>query len=467
VDKFPLGWDYYSLLSQSFQKGQTSLLVEPSPELMKLENPYDHAQLNTVQYIWDAVYFKGKYYLYWGPVPAALGLIISFVTSSPVPDSELVFIFVAGIAFFSILLLRDICRDWQFPSWVLAGGVLASAVNIPLIWLLNRPAVYEAAISGGQFFMMAGFFALYRAFRASFPHKVYLLLASIAFGLAWTSRLNLFPSVVFLACVLLLRIYITYQNKLKASILSFVVVVFPLVLVGGLMAWYNYVRFGSVFEFGHKYQLTAAADYKEIYSFKYIIPNAYTYIFRIPLLDSSFPFITIPALNLKNAFPAFIRIPEHYPHPAPVAGLLIIFPVVGLAVLLAIRWLWLFINGDLVYAGDKSFTEHSLLNWFSFSVFGCGAIQMTLLLIFQYSSVRYMVDFTPAFVLLAVIFMGFYARSVERKPSYLKLISWLWIIASLLTVLAGFFINFTAEENIFITKNPQLYAQFVEWFRFH
>jgi hypothetical protein len=265
----------------------------------------------------------------------------------------------------------------------------------------------------------------------------------------------------------LLRIYIANQNKLKASISSLVVVIFPLVLIGGLMAWYNYVRFGSVFEFGHRYALTLSSNYSEAYSLKYSIPNFYTYIIRPPLLDTSFPFITIPAPSAKNVFPSFIHIPEHYPHPAPVAGMLIVFPMVGLTALLAIRWFWLFINGDLVYIANKYVSDHNPLAWLGFSVLGYCVIQTIFLLIFQYSSIRYMVDFTSAFMLLAIIFMGFYARSVERNPSYLKLISWLWIIASLLTVLAGFFINFTAEENIFMTKNPQLYAQFAEWLRFH
>ena len=98
--------------------------------------------------------------------PAVLGVIVSSITSKPVTDTGLVFFFVIGIALFSVLLLRDIYKEYKLPAWVFWGGVFAATVNIPLIWMLTRPKFYEVSISGGQFFLMAGFFAMFRAFRS-------------------------------------------------------------------------------------------------------------------------------------------------------------------------------------------------------------------------------------------------------------------------------------------------------------
>ena len=465
IEKWPSGWDYYWMLSQAFQQGQTHLLIEPNPELMKLENPYDHSQRRYLEYLWDAAFYNGKYYLYWGPVPAVLGVIVSSITSKPVTDAGLVFSFVIGIALFSVLLLRDIYREYKYPAWVFWGGVLASAVNIPLIWLLTRPTIYEAAISGGQFFMMAGFFALFRAFRSSLPHKGYLTFSAMSIGLAGATRINLLPSVVFLAIAIFWHICAINQRKFRSSLPVFAAAFLPLALIACLFFWYNHNRFGAIFEFGHRYQLTThISDYKYINSVEYIIPNIYTYVFRPPSLSSEFPFITILWPQEKTVWPSYLHVPKQYPQPGPVAGMLFIVPLIGLTTLLIIRLFWLFINGDVSLSGNKENADDSQLSWFGFSMLGYSAIQMLLLLIFIYSSIRYLMDIFPSLIVLSTMFVGYYAQSVEKKSYLLKMVSYAWILASLLTVVSGFFINFTAEENIFLNQNPQLYYQLFEWF---
>jgi hypothetical protein len=55
-------------------------------------------------------------------------------------------------------------------------------------------------------------------------------------------------------------------------------------------------------------------------------------------------------------------------------------------------------------------------------------------------------------------------QSVEKNPYLIKLISFAWILFSLLTVVSGFFIGFTGDKNIFLNQNPQLYYQLYNWF---
>ncbi len=465
IDKWPSGWNYYWMLSQAFKHGQTHLLIKPNPELMKLENPYDHSQRKDIEYLWDATFYDGEYYLYWGPAPAALGVIVSSITSKPVTDAGLVFSFVIGTALFSVLLLRDIYREYQYPAWVFWGGMLASAVNIPLIWLLAHPTFYEVSISGGQFFLMAGFFALFRAFRSPLPHKGYLAFASIAFGLAGATRINLLPSVVFLAVVIFLRIYVVNQKKIIMSIPAFLTSFLPLALIACSLFWYNYDRFGSIFEFGHRYQLTVhIADYKDIASIKNIVPNLYTYVFSTPSISREFPFLTVPWAKGRT-LPSFIYVPVHYRYLEPVAGILFIVPLIGFATLLFMRLFWLLINGDVpLLQNNKENTNAGLFFWFGFSVLGYSVIQIFTLLIFIFSSIRYTLDICPALIVLSTMFVGYYAQSVEKKSYLLRMVSYVWILASLLTVILGFFIGFTGEGNNFLRHNPQLYYKLFEWF---
>ena len=454
------------MLTQSFQKGQTYLPVEPNPALLKLENPYDLQQRKGLDYLWDTTLYNGKYYLYWGPVPAVLGVLVHIITARPVTDAGLVFSFVLGTAFFSILLLRKLCQYLQFPSWIFWGGALASVINIPLIWLLTHPTYYEVSISGGQFFIVTGFFLLYFAFRSPSLHKGYLVLAVLAFGLAGGTRINLLPSVVFLTAMILWRIYIVHHRRFSASIPAFVATVIPLAIIAISLAWYNSIRFDSIFEFGHRYQLSGLSlteDYRDQVSLDYMVPNLYTYVFRLPALQGKFPFITIPWIR-ENMWPFFIRLPKNYYYPEPAAGILFVIPLLGCTALLLIRLFWLLINGDVSLVRKQKNMTSSTFLWFGLSALGYICVQMLVLLAFVSSSLRYLFDLSPALIVLSTMFAGYHVQSFEIKPYLARAISYLWILASGLTVITGFLIGFTGSQNNFLNKNPQLYHQLLGWF---
>ena len=163
-------------------------------------------------------------------------------------------------------------------------------------------------------------------------------------------------------------------------------------------------------------------------------------------------------------WPSFIHLPEHYYYTEPVAGILIIVPLIGLTALLLMRLFWLFINGELSLPENKGGAVNSLFSWFGFSMLGYVVIQTAILLIFINSAMRYLLDISPALIVLSTMFVGFYLQSVEKNPYLIKLISYAWILASLLTVVSGFFIGFTGDKNIFLNQNPQLYYQLYKWF---
>jgi len=466
MEKWPDGRNYYWLLTQAFQKGQTYLLVDPPSELLALKNPYDLQQRKGLDYLWDTTLYNGKYYLYWGPVPAALGVIINFITSRPVTDTGLVFSFVLGTALFSILLLKQICQDYQFPGWVFWGGALASAINIPLIWLLTHPTYYEVSISGGQFFMMAGFFLLYLALRSSSLPRGFLIFSAFAFGLAGGTRVNLLPSVIFLAFMILCWIYFFHQRKFSAATPVFLAVITPLAIIAFSLASYNYIRFGSIFEFGHRYQLSGVsltADDRDQVSVNYILPSLYTYVLRSPALSGKFPFITVPWIR-ESMWPFFIHLPENYYYPEPTAGILFVIPLVGLTAIVVVRFLWLLANGDASLRGNKAFPASSPFFWFGLCMLGYILIQAFLLFAFVSSSMRYLVDLSPALIVLSAMFFGYHVQSFEKKPYMVKMLASLWLLAAVLTVAFGFLIGLTGSQNNFLNENPQLYNQLLEWF---
>ena len=61
--------EYYAALAANLLHGRTTLPVRPRPELLRLEDPYD-PQENHLYRSQDASLYKGRYYLYFGVVPA-------------------------------------------------------------------------------------------------------------------------------------------------------------------------------------------------------------------------------------------------------------------------------------------------------------------------------------------------------------------------------------------------------------
>jgi hypothetical protein len=467
MDQWAKGKNYYGRLTQAFQHGQVYLLDEPNPALLQLENPYDHHQRKGLDYLWDTSLYEGKYYLYWGPVPAVMGWIWSTFTTRLTLDSGLVFLFVFGIALFLTLLLRRLHLDGWISRWGMWGGIAVAIFNVPSVWLLTRPTYYEVSIAGGQFFITAGFYLYYLAFRSPSPKKLWIFLSAWMFAFAGGTRINLLPFVVIMGAVMLFHAHVKNSGKVSDSIPAFAAISIPLILTAAGLAWYNYIRFDSALEFGHRYQLTGpslTADYGDTISTGYVLPNLYTYVFRLPELSREFSFLRVPWIR-QEMWPSFIHLPEHYYYTEPVAGILFIVPIVGLAACLLAVMMWRLLNGDISFT-KKPLREWSIVSWLALALFGYVAIQMLILLVFINSAMRYLVDVTPALLLLVVLFAGFYVRAFISKKYQMQFMLFAWILLTAATVIFGFLIGFTGDKNLFLNNNPALFYQLLERFSF-
>jgi hypothetical protein len=468
MEQWPSGKNYYNLLAQAFQNGQLHLLLEPSAELLALENPYDYHNRENVPHLWDASLYQGKYYLYWGPVPALIGALVSAVTSRPVTDAGLVLAFSAATVFFGILLLKKLWQDFHYPAWLFWGASAALAFNTPMLWLLTRPSVYEASIAGGQAFGAAGLYFGYCALRNVAPHKGYLILTGLSLGLAGGTRTNLLISAAVLAVLMAYHLLRFYGKQIRELMPALLALGIPLAVVFAALLGYNYARFGSIFEFGHRYQLTGPAlpaNYQEISSVEYVLPNAFTYILRAPALSSKFPFVSVPWIK-ERMWPSFIRLPENYYYSEPAAGILFLVPLVGLTVLFLLRFFWLLLDGE-IHFGRKA-GQHSTqmaLSWLSHSLLAYVLIQLAILLVFISSSLRYLFDITPALLLLSTVFLGANLAKIAPKTYQLRLSGFFWLFVSGLSALVGMLIALTGSTNHFANLNPQWYDRLLDWFR--
>lgn len=254
---YQLGSDrgYYGGLADAFLAGQLHLKTSPSPELLALPNPYD-AKQNDRYRLHDAVLYDGKYYLYWGPVPAVVRAAWQGLTGLPLTDTAVVLIFGLGGCLWFWLLAREL-RDRAFPDtpeWLVLLVYLCYALGGVSLYLQARPVVYHEAILVGSFFVLGGFYLWLRALVSSRSAAWQFALAGLLLGFAFGSRMTLIGYPLGAGVVLVWQ----WLRGPRRRAMAGRVLAFGLPSAGmlALLLLYNYARFGSIAEFGLKYQLT-------------------------------------------------------------------------------------------------------------------------------------------------------------------------------------------------------------------
>lgn len=468
-------WGYFDLQAEAFRAGELALLEEPPQALLDLPNPYDWRAREGIPHLWDATLYQGKYYLYWGPVPALVALGVKvFAPGVVVEDQFLLFGFFTGITVCLGLLLHWM-RARLFhgvPAWT--GGVLllAGMLSLPPLWLINRPTVYETAIAGGQFFLLAGLYAALRGAESLEERggRAWWLAAGFAWGAAVGCRFNYGLVVVFLFAVFagytLLR-----KGKLRVEpdrLGKLGVMLLPLTLWAGALLWYNAARFGSPLETGHRYQLTGMAlpaDYSRVFSLEYVIPNLYNIVLRPPVIErDGFPFVFTPFLQ-ENMWPTFLRLPETYYYSEPIAGYLFSAPLLLLLPAPVIGWLragWDWLGGARwpVGAGENG----RLRGLFFASAAGGALINTALLAVFISSSMRYLNDAYFLLFLLAAFGLWWGWEALRGRPGWKAALAAGFAGLALASLVIGLLGNFQNGDKLFEANNPELYGTIARFF---
>ena len=294
--------DYYNLLSAALLSGRTSLAVEPPAALVALADPYDPVQRAQAGVgMHDVTYYKGKYYLYFGVVPAiVLYAPFKALTGFYFPQHLGTVLFCAGGFFWSLCLLATLRRD-AFPKvtapWLWLAAVMLGSSNFCLVMLV-RNSVWEVPISSAYCWSMFGLWGAVRYLGAESGRgaAAWLALAGAGLGLAIGSR----PHFIFAAMVLSgLWAWRWYGRRRTGewegrAFAREVAAFLPLgLIVAGLLA-YNQARFGSPFEFGQRFQLSGNKQVdSQLLSFRFLPANFYYYFLAPAQLERYFPFAQV------------------------------------------------------------------------------------------------------------------------------------------------------------------------------
>ena len=305
--RFHSGW--YNVLSDALLKGKLYFLEEFNPQILKLKDPYEphlNAPLNRFN---DMSLYKGKYYMYFGVVPAILLFIpYRLITCHILPERAAIIFFMFGGLIWHVLILSYIKRKYfpELPNYFFLASILVLGLGNYSTTLLRRPMMYEVAISGGFYFLSGAIFFFIKSFEHNKINIFFLVLGSLFIGLGAGCRPEIILSGLLLL-LLIIKISLSNTNK-KSKIISFLCLLIPYVICSLLLGLYNYLRFENPFDPGHQWQTNDSNPRKTIFiSPIFTLVNAYIYLFQ-PIIFNLRP----PFIHMTRNIPQELCASNHY-----------------------------------------------------------------------------------------------------------------------------------------------------------
>lgn len=444
----------YADLARGFLKGKLYLPIKVSPNLLVSPDPYDASIGLGLQGPLDVSYFKGKYYLYWGPVPALILFLLHPIISWRLGDLQLLFCFLTGI-YILLCLLSDLIWDRYFsnlPKYLLWLSIFLIGLAGPATFMLDHyrgARIYEAAVTGGQFFMVAGFLAvvIYLS-RLTAPWR--LSFAGIFWALAIGTRLILAAPIGFM--VLMTVWWILKSNRRSfEKIKEMFALGVPLALGLVCLGWYNWVRFESVTESGFFYAMTSIPNFQkhsgELFNPIYILQNLYNYFIYPFSIRTQFPYIFAEYGKIKPVFSSY-PLPSIY-FSQKITGLVYITPFLIFAIIPLVTLFKNLLKKQAVELSSSA-DDRLSLNWIMLTLGGGGLITFILLMTYFWAAMRYLEDVLPFLVLFAVI--GFWQgyQFLSNKPLGRRWYSAFGIILAATSMLMSILVAFSVNDARFV-----------------
>jgi hypothetical protein len=422
---------YFGQLAEGFSQGHTWYPMTVPQWVLNLPNPYDPGTNGSFrgEGAHDLTLFNGRLYSYWGPVPALMLWLLAVITRVPphiFDDAHLVLLFVTGLLMVSTVFILKL-RDRFFPDqpiWAAILCIFVTGLAAPNLAMLARPAVYEVAIAGTEFFLILGLLLAFIGIDGE-PRLAWLAAAAVCWSLALGCGINMAPAI---AVVALLTLWYCRSDRISAA----VCLGLPLVATVASLLYYNHVRFGSFTEFGTRYQLAGIdqtrAPLYPLFRWHYVPFNVLRYLVSPPLLESHFPFIIgwLPGPGLRRQF----HLPEAYLMEENLIG-----------VVWSVPFLWYSIWAARVAPGTGRWLAGSL------ALSGLAGIFPALML--PASTERFLNHATCSFCLLAAL--GFFGALSGQRPRQTRIIG---CCLAAISITMGMLISIRVYNYHWETTNP-------------
>lgn len=290
----------YHKLAMALKKGHFYLDDVVPEELKKMENPYDITARRHVFttpdtiYLWDHAYYNEKYYVYFGIVPVLIAYLPASYIFGDFGFPNFLYIYIMGllVVLSSYFLLKEVCIRYfkKIPIllFILLWLFIVNASELP--YMMHRAEFYSVPIITALFFTILGLFLWLSSTREEKLNRTRMVLGSLCMALVAGSRPQ-FLVGSFLFFPIFYEVWKRKQILTKQSWKETVLFFLPYILVATFLMYYNYVRFGSVFDFGANYNLTTNDMTKRGFVLDRIPLGIHTYLFEPLHTTLAFPFM--------------------------------------------------------------------------------------------------------------------------------------------------------------------------------
>ncbi len=482
-----VGWsqwanfNQYGDLANSLLHGHTWLDLPVPPPLKAMQNPYDpylRQQLifqnggpQKVKIYWDHAFYHGKYYCYFGVIPAIVFFMpFEIMTGKEMESCWAILMAVLIAAIFATLLLVRMSKIW-FPNVSFGAVLLASwmlGMGGGILYHVFTASFYSVPESCSYMFSMIGLWCWFESIRQRKDGRRRRVSAWwIFFGsLFMACNLGCRPQYIFL-CLLGLPIFWTaiFKERMlfsKSSIFATVMAFVPFFLVFIPLFIYNFVRFGSFFTFGNTYQLTNFDATDPGFTYLSAAKGIFYYLFQPMNLTTSFPFVGLTNTSTLLFYPMEPSEGGYFTFVAPFAVILFAAP-------------WIFSRsrrGELTEEMSGSIFEGASVRRsvtsFVWTAIASGICVMCADSYLGGVSQRYISDFGVLFILGAVCcFFAVLPRTGQRIGPAGKLLILASVIAVCICLTIEFFGIFTiGRYGSLLSSFPCHYFPVKDWFLF-
>lgn len=479
-------FDQYAHVADALLKGQTHLDLPVPQALSRLSNPYDpqlrNAILakNTPNVYWDYAFYHGRWYSYFGVLPAIVLFLPYRVISSwfipagailPTGAATIICLlgfFIAGsmlvirlaqrihakvslastwlsiILFFITSNTLYLCFRTTFYSVPMAASLMVTMIGLYHWFTASNDEVSTGVFSRKRVALGSFFIALNLGCRPTFILAG--LLALVLFKNHWLTPLRALIQLTKRGMLLSSQSY-----HACASIARFLLItLIPVLLTFIPFGWYNACRFGSPTNFGNEYQITITDMTTMRIPSQNVLPSIFAYL-GLPLrFTADFPWIGIQSIVLPQ---------WQYVEPM-IGGLFTLCPLATVALFACVN--------------IRQLNTHSMTHIARMSM-----LLATLILVFDTLKAglgwRYIADFAWLIALGAVIGL---VMLLEYTLPWILQCSWryhvlmisvrililvLIIIALLIGILSCFV---TGREDSLLRFNPIIWYTVRSWFSF-
>ncbi len=434
----------YELYAEALLKGHTWLDIRPPRYLTRLRNPYDRLQRDAMahQYsekvLWDAAYYNGRYYVYFGIVPALISFVPHrLITGQALPtwkavQTMAVLLWILSF-YFIYVIIRKYFRRTSLGVYLLLAEAFVPAAGV--IYLVTFPVVYSVPFIYGLVFTVAGLSLWLRGFdRKGNPHRLRMVIGSLCIALTLGCR----PTMILTAVLAFPIFWDQIREKKffypkKDSLLNTAAVILPFIPVGLLQMQLNSSRFGSPFDFGADYNLTVSDLTKKTFSIAKNIPALFQELFQPMHIEPQFPFIT--GIEVSTDYQGYMFIDKM------IGGFFALN-------MLALFCFWIF-------RIRKKMMSQKVFGLAAFS-FGLAAVLIELDVQIGGISQRYMIDYGWLLMLAAILAILTILETTDRHGyyAYLKAI----LVLTVLCVAVNYLSVFSDGQAISVrTFNPALF----------